>query len=65
MEREMSQRFSEVQRQTAIRVLSRYYRQRIQNNKDTQTEVDFYQKYLLKKEKIRELRLGHQKLERT
>ncbi len=47
-----------------MKVLSRYFKPKITTDTETQTEEDFYHKYMLKKEKIKELKQTHYRMER-
>lgn len=47
-----------------MKVLSRYFKPKTLSDTETQTEEDFYTKYMLKKEKIKEMKQTHYRMER-
>lgn len=66
LESEINQRFSEVQKQTAMKILSRYLKPKKTNEIEIQTEEDhaLHYKYEQKKEKVRKLYEQKQQLEK-
>lgn len=65
IECEISQRFTNVQKLTALKVLNRYYKPKRFREIDVQTDENkIYEKYLKKKDLIRELRSQKETIER-
>ncbi|CDW82585.1 UNKNOWN [Stylonychia lemnae] len=66
IEKEITNRFSSVQKQTALKVLNRYFKPQKFKEIEIQTEDNkIYEKYQLKKEMIKELKVEKEGLEKT